>query len=66
MGEAERKASLGVDFDGAPAVAVGGLSVEMPEGLYAHLAGLFLVPAALSAMLAELLSPSVPWAEVEA
>jgi hypothetical protein len=40
-----------------PAVVVGGLSAEMPDGLYAHLAGLFLVPAALSAMLADLLFP---------
>ncbi|QYF88468.1 hypothetical protein [Arthrobacter sp. PAMC25284] len=40
-----------------PAVVVGGLSLGMPDGLYAHLAGLFLIPAALSAMLAELLSP---------
>ena len=48
-----------------PAVVVGGLSMEMPDGLYAHLAGLFLVPAALSAMLAELLSPSVPRADIE-
>lgn len=31
-----------------PAVVVGGLSVEMPDGLYAHLAGLFLIPGALS------------------
>jgi hypothetical protein len=38
-------------------VVVGGLSAEMPDGLYAHLAGLFLVPAALSAMLADLLFP---------
>ena len=43
-----------------PAVVVGGLSVEMPDGLYAHLAGLFLVPTALCAMLAELLFPGVP------
>lgn len=40
-----------------PAVVVGGLSVEMPDGLYAHLAGLFLVPAALMAMLGDLLFP---------
>jgi hypothetical protein len=40
-----------------PAVVVGGLSMEMPDGLYAHLAALGLIPAALSAMLAELLSP---------
>ncbi|MGY3381196.1 putative membrane protein YfcA [Arthrobacter sp. TE12231] len=40
-----------------PAVVVGGLSAENPDGLYAHLAGLFLVPAALSAMLADLLFP---------
>lgn len=41
-----------------PALVVGGLSVEMPDGLYAHLAALGLIPAALSAMLADLLSPS--------
>lgn len=40
-----------------PAVMVGGSSMEVPDGLYAHLAGLFLIPAALGAMLAELLSP---------
>ncbi|QCB97338.1 hypothetical protein E5206_10715 [Arthrobacter sp. PAMC25564] len=42
-----------------PAVVVGGLAIELPDGLYAHFAGLFLIPAALSAMLAELLSPGV-------
>lgn len=41
-----------------PALVVGGLSVEMPDGLYAHLAALGPIPAALSAMLADLLSPS--------
>ncbi len=48
-----------------PAVVVGGLSVEMPDGLYIHLAGLFLVPVALCAMLADLLFPGVPRAAVE-
>ncbi|MET1155544.1 hypothetical protein [Arthrobacter sp.] len=42
-----------------PAVVVGGLAMEMPDGLIAHLAALPLIPAALSAMLAELLSPGV-------
>ena len=44
-----------------PAVVVGGLSMEMPDGLYAHLAGLFLVPASLCAMLADLLFPERPY-----
>lgn len=42
-----------------PAVVVGGLSTELPDGLYAHLAGLFLIPGALSTMPAELLIPRV-------
>lgn len=45
-----------------PAVVVGGLTMEMPDGLYAHLAALFLIPVALAAMLVELLSPSGPQA----
>lgn len=49
-----------------PAVVVGGLSVEMPDGLYAHRAGLFLLPAALTAMLVDLLSPRTATAEPEA
>ncbi|GIU55578.1 hypothetical protein [Arthrobacter sp. NicSoilC12] len=44
-----------------PAVVVGGLSVELPDGLYAHLAGLFLIPTALCAMLADLLFPGTPY-----
>jgi hypothetical protein len=44
-----------------PAVVVGGLSMEMPDGLYAHLMGLFLVPAALCAMPADLLFPERPY-----
>lgn len=43
-----------------PAVVVGGLSLELPDSLLAHLAGLLLIPLALSAMLAELLSPLSP------
>ena len=43
-----------------PAVVVGGLSMEMPDGLIAHLAGLCLIPAALAAMLVELISGSSP------
>jgi hypothetical protein len=48
-----------------PAVVVGGLSLEFPDGLLAHLAALALIPTALSAMLAELLSPGVPRADFE-
>jgi hypothetical protein len=48
-----------------PALVVGGLVREMPDGLYAHLAALFLIPAALSAMLAELLSPGVRRHDIE-
>jgi hypothetical protein len=47
-----------------PAVVVGGLSMEMPDGLVAHLAAVGLVPAALTAMLAELLSPGAARADV--
>jgi hypothetical protein len=47
-----------------PAVVVGGLSMEMPDGLVAHLAAVGLVPAALTAMLAELLSPGAVRADV--
>jgi hypothetical protein len=43
-----------------PAVVVGGLDMEMPDRLLAHLAALGLIPAALSAMLAEVLSPGAP------
>nr|WP_281355357.1 hypothetical protein [Pseudarthrobacter psychrotolerans] len=36
---------------------MGGLAYELPDGLYAHLAGLFLIPAAVIAMLVEMLNP---------
>lgn len=42
---------------GLPAVVVGGLAYVLPDGLYAHLAGFFLIPAAVIAMLVEMLSP---------
>jgi hypothetical protein len=48
-----------------PAAVVGGLAMEMPDALLAHLAGLVLVPVALGAMLAEVLSPGVPPVDVE-
>lgn len=48
-----------------PVEVVGGLSMEMPVGLLDHLAALGLIPAALSALLAELLSPGVPRADFE-
>lgn len=35
----------------------GGLGYELPDGLYAHLAGYFLVTTAVIAMLVELLNP---------
>ena len=43
-----------------PAVVIGGLSMEMPDGLLAHLAALGLIPAALAAILVGLLSPGGP------
>ena len=45
-----------------PALVVGGLSMEMPDGLIAHLAATGLVPAALTAMLVDLLSTRHPQA----
>ena len=42
----------------AAAMMACGLAYELPDGLYAHLAGLILIPAALIAMLVEMLSPT--------
>jgi hypothetical protein len=42
------------------AVVVGGLDMEMPDALLAHLAAVGLIPAALSAMLVDLRSPGGP------
>ncbi|MCB5291704.1 hypothetical protein [Arthrobacter sp. SO3] len=39
------------------ALVVGGLAMEMPDGLLAHLAAMGLVPAALTSMLVDLLAP---------
>jgi hypothetical protein len=41
-----------------PAVVIGGLALQFEDGSWGVLAGLFLIPAALAAMLVELLSPS--------
>lgn len=48
-----------------PAVVVGGLSMEFPDGLLAHLAAVALIRAAVSSKLAELLSPAARRADFE-
>lgn len=41
-----------------PAVVVGGLALQFADGTWGVLAGYFLIPAALVAMLVELINPS--------
>ncbi|MET3719851.1 MULTISPECIES: hypothetical protein [unclassified Arthrobacter] len=42
---------------GLPAVAVGGLALQFEDGSWGALTGFFLIPAALIAMLGNLISP---------
>lgn len=46
-----------VIFTALPAVVIGGLALQFEDGAWGVLAGIFLVPAALIAMLLDVLSP---------
>ena len=50
----ERRSLRVIVSTALPAVVVGGLAVQLPDGLLQHIAGLALIPIALLAMLVEL------------
>ena len=54
----ERRSLRVVISTALPAVVVGGLAVQLPDGPLQHIAGLALIPIALVAMLVEIPAPT--------